>query len=100
MKKKIIIYDFDGTLTPYSMPKFEILKKCGMENYTKKISVKLRVKARMIRKKIDVYTAIYELLFETINNAGFKLCDETLNTGTKNIEYNKTDTAPCGRDIR
>ena len=21
--KKIILYDFDGTLTPYSMPKFE-----------------------------------------------------------------------------
>ena len=28
--KKIIIYDFDGTLTPYPMPKLEILEKCGI----------------------------------------------------------------------
>ena len=25
----IIIYDFDGTLTPYSLPQYEIIKKCG-----------------------------------------------------------------------
>ena len=28
-QKTIIIYDFDGTLTPYPVPKFEILEKCG-----------------------------------------------------------------------
>ena len=27
---KIIIYDFDGTLTPYPIPKLEILEKCGI----------------------------------------------------------------------
>ena len=25
----VIIYDFDGTLTPYSLPQYEIIKKCG-----------------------------------------------------------------------
>ena len=30
--KKIIVYDFDGTLTPFSLPKFEILEKCGMKD--------------------------------------------------------------------
>ena len=25
----IVIYDFDGTLTPYSLPQYEIIKKCG-----------------------------------------------------------------------
>lgn len=25
----IVIYDFDGTLTPYEMAQYEILKKCG-----------------------------------------------------------------------
>ena len=29
---KIIIYDFDGTLTPYAMPKFEILEKSGLND--------------------------------------------------------------------
>ena len=28
----IIIYDFDGTLTPYSLPQYEILKKCGYDD--------------------------------------------------------------------
>lgn len=88
MKKKIIIYDFDGTLTPYPMPKFEILKKCGIENYAKKLKFKLIVKAKMLRKKIDLYTAIYELLFETIRNAGFDLNDEVFTIGAKEIEYN------------
>lgn len=30
----IIIYDFDGTLTPYSLPQYEILKKCGYNDET------------------------------------------------------------------
>lgn len=28
----IIIYDFDGTLTPYPLPQYEILNKCGYSN--------------------------------------------------------------------
>ena len=28
----IIIYDFDGTLTPYSMPQYAVLKKCGYDD--------------------------------------------------------------------
>lgn len=30
----IIIYDFDGTLTPYSLQKYEILKQCGYTDET------------------------------------------------------------------
>lgn len=89
MKKKIIIYDFDGTLTPYSMPKFEILRKCGIENYAKKIGFKLIIKFKMLMKKIDIYTAIYEVLFETIKKAGFNLSDKNLSLGSNEIEYNQ-----------
>ena len=88
MKNKVIIYDFDGTLTPYSMPKFEILKKCGIENYNEKAKFKLKIKARMLLKKIDLYQAIYELLFETIKKAGFDLNNETITLGANDIEYN------------
>ena len=31
--KKIIIYDFDGTLTPYALPKFEILEKMWIKRW-------------------------------------------------------------------
>lgn len=27
----ILIYDFDGTLTPYSMPQYDILVKAGYD---------------------------------------------------------------------
>lgn len=26
----VIIYDFDGTLTPYSLPQYDVLKNVGM----------------------------------------------------------------------
>ena len=29
---KAVVYDFDGTLTPYSLPQYEILKKCGYDD--------------------------------------------------------------------
>lgn len=88
MRKKIIIYDFDGTLTPYPMPKFEILKKCGVENYAKDSRFISIVKQKIQENNVDFYTAIYELLFETIKSAGFPLTDETFLLGVENIEYN------------
>ena len=35
----IIIYDFDGTLTPYSFPKYQILKECGYDEIKFKIKI-------------------------------------------------------------
>lgn len=86
--KKIIIYDFDGTLTPYSLPKFEILEKSGMIDgaYNPRFLELSQKKAK--DQNIDLYKAIYYIYFETIKNAGFKLTDENFYLGYDSVEYN------------
>lgn len=85
---QIIIYDFDGTLTPYSLPKFEILERSGMKDgaYNPKFLDLSQEKCK--EKNIDLYTAMYETYFEIIKNAGFKLTDENFCLGHEDIELN------------
>lgn len=86
--KKIIIYDFDGTLTPYSLPKFEILEKSGMKDGAyNPLFLELSQK-RAKDENIDLYKAIYDIYFEIIKNADFKLIDENFSLGYDNVEYN------------
>lgn len=80
--KKIIIYDFDGTLTPYPVPRFEILEKCGINDFY------MQVKNKAITKNIDLYQALYETYFEIVKNAGFELNDENLCLGYNKVTYN------------
>ena len=81
--KKIIIYDFDGTLTPYPVPRFEILEKCGINDFY------MQVKNKAITKNIDLYQALYETYFEIVKNAGFELNDENLCLGYNKVTYNQ-----------
>lgn len=87
--KKIIIYDFDGTLTPYALPKFEILEKSGLRQgaYNPKFLELAQKKAK--NENIDLYRAMYYTYFEIIKSAGFKLTDENLSLGYDNVTYNK-----------
>lgn len=85
---KIIIYDFDGTLTPYPIPRFEILEKCGIKEEDIKEFYGGVVK-KSIDEKIDLYQALYETYFQIIINAGFKLNDDNLCLGYNNVVYNK-----------
>ena len=71
ISKKIIIYDFDGTLTPYPVPRFEILEKCGIKEEGINEFYEL-VKNKAITKKTDLYQILYETYFETIKSAGMK----------------------------
>lgn len=52
----VIIYDFDGTLTPYSLPQYQILKQCG---YTDKTLMK-RIEEEMIRNHTGFYETYYK----------------------------------------
>ena len=86
---KTIIYDFDGTLTPFSLPKFDILEKCGIKDGAHNPEFLELAKKRAKDKNIDFYTAIYEEYFELIRNAGFRLIDENFSLGYDNVSYNK-----------
>lgn len=85
---KIIIYDFDGTLTPFSLPKFEILEKSGMKDGAHNPRFLELSQKRAKDENIDLYRAMYEIYFETIRNAGFRLIDENFSLGYDNINYN------------
>lgn len=86
--KKLIIYDFDGTLTPYALPKFEILEKSGMENGASNKRFLELVQKNTKDKNLDLYRAIYYTYFEIIKNAGFKLIDENFSLGYDKVNYN------------
>ena len=53
--KNVIIYDFDGTLTPYSLPKFEILEKSGMKGGAHNPKFLELSKQKSKDKNIDLY---------------------------------------------
>lgn len=85
----IIIYDFDGTLTPYSLPKLEILEKSGLKNGAHNPKFLELSQKRAKDKHIDLYTAIYETYFEIVKEAGFKLSAENFSFGYDNVVYNR-----------
>ena len=86
----IIIYDFDGTLTPYSMPQYEIIKKCCYDDN----KLKKRISEVIKNKQIGLYKAYYkcykDILKENnidmnINNICIKADSVAFNKGV--IEY-------------
>ena len=81
----ILIYDFDGTLTPYSMPQYEILKACG---YT--TDEKLKNKMTEISEK---YNTIYNVYFKTYEailvENNISMTKANICKGSKNVKFNK-----------
>lgn len=88
-QEKIIIYDFDGTLTPYSMPKFEILEKSGLKDGANNPKFLQLSQEKANTLNIDLYRAMYEVYFELIHNGGFQLIDKNFSLGFDKVEYNK-----------
>ncbi|MCI8346719.1 MAG: haloacid dehalogenase-like hydrolase [Bacilli bacterium] len=88
-QEKIIIYDFDGTLTPYSSPKFEILERCGLRDGANGPSFLELSQKEAEASNIDLYEAIYKVYFELIYKAGFRLVDKNFCLGFDKVEYNK-----------
>ena len=86
--KSIIIYDFDGTLTPYSLPKFEILEKCGLQHGALNPNFLEMSKNKAQDEKVDLYTAIYRTYFEIIKNANLSLSDDNFCLGANTVIYN------------
>ena len=87
MKK--IIYDFDGTLTPYSLPKFKVIEKSGFKEGLMNPKFIELTKKRQQEKNIDFYSAVYEVYFDVIKKGGFKLIDDSFVLGYDETIYNK-----------
>ena len=89
MKEKIIIYDFDGTLTQHSLPQFEIIQQSGFEGGAANQDFLKIVKDKVKCENIDLYLALYKTYFEVIESAGFELIDSNFCLGFDSIDYNK-----------
>lgn len=82
----IIIYDFDGTLTPYSLPQYEILKKCGyddkrlMERIEKEINNK---------NATGLYEAYYKCYKDILFENEISMTRENICLGANKTQFNK-----------
>lgn len=88
MKKKIIIYDFDGTLTPYPITKFEILDKCGLVGGTSS-PVLLEAINKKLYEGYERYYAIYNCFLDVVRRSEYTLNDENISLGAEKLEYNE-----------
>ena len=88
MKKKIIIYDFDGTLTPYPITKFEILDKCGLVGGTSS-PVLLEAINKKLAEGYEHYYAIYNCFLDVVRRSEYTLNDENISLGAEKLEYNE-----------
>lgn len=79
------IYDFDGTLTPYSLPQYEILKKCGYDD-TKFMSA---INQYTLEHKCELYIAYFEVYKNILHEHNISFNDASICLGAKNVIYNK-----------
>ena len=77
----IIIYDFDGTLTPYPFSNYEIMKKCGYGD----LKLQLKLRKIMKEKTVNVCHAFIESIFEILKENNLPQTVETICLGADNI---------------
>lgn len=81
----IIIYDFDGTLTPYSFPQYEIIKKCG---YNEEKLMK-RIKEKISKgKSEETYKIYYKCYRDILLENKIIMSKENICLGANRIQLN------------
>lgn len=80
----IAIYDFDGTLTPYSLPQYPILKQCG---YTDKTLMK-RIEEEMIKNATGFYETYYKCFRDILFENGIIMSRSNICLGAKSTKLN------------
>lgn len=80
----IIIYDFDGTLTPYSLPQYPILKQCG---YTDETLMK-RIEHEMLENTIGFYDAYYKCYRDILAENGIIMSKSNICLGATHTKLN------------
>ena len=81
----IVIYDFDGTLTPYSLPQYEILKQC---HYTDE-SIMKRVKEEMANNQsINSYEAYYKCYIDILLENNYEITRNNICLGSDKVKFN------------
>lgn len=84
----VIIYDFDGTLTPYSLPQYEILKKCGYDNETIDF-IDIFPESEDHRKKLDEEVSKISRLIDSTKKGNFYLLNNPVETKWGKLKFLK-----------
>lgn len=84
-QKLIIIYDFDGTLTPYPIPQYDAIKKCGYDDRKLFCLINQIIK----EKNVDLYTAFIEAIAEILTKNNISLSMESICLGAEKVNYNR-----------
>ncbi len=81
----ILIYDFDGTLTPYSLPQYPILKQCG---YTDK-TLMSRVEYEILKGHApEFYSAYYKTYMDILAENNIAMSRNNVCLGAKSTKLN------------
>lgn len=81
----IVIYDFDGTLTPYPLPKYETFHKCGITEF----EGALRGKKIMEEENLSLYEAYFVAYRRYLEENNLPFNRESVCLGADNVTLNK-----------
>ena len=81
----LLIYDFDGTLTPYSLAQYKVLKDCNY-NDERLIERTIRIKET---NNISFLKAYFQCIEKILSENNIPMTIENICRGAKNIIYNK-----------
>lgn len=85
---KAVVYDFDGTLTPTTLPEFKILEASGMPGGAKNPDFFAKAHALADSEKINVYEAMIRVILNTVKQGGFKLTNKNIALGADERVFN------------
>lgn len=85
---KAMVYDFDGTLTPTTMPEFEILEKSGLKGGAANPKFFATAHEMAREQGIDIYDAMIRVILDVVKQGGFRLTDEKIGLGADRRTYN------------
>ena len=88
MGKKIFIYDFDGTLTPYPITKVGVLENIGFEGGMMSPKFMGMVRERKLSRNLDLYTACYQVLLDVLKENHIMTTYDNFGIGANDLEYN------------
>lgn len=80
----VVFYDFDGTLTPYPVPQYEIFRTCGKDTDTFQMEV-LELAQKM---HINIYDAYFDTFKTMLMNKGFAYSASVVSLGAEKVEFN------------
>ena len=79
----IVFYDFDGTLTPYPIPQYEIITKCNIDCemfYNKVIEITQKM-------HLNIYEAYYDVFKNVLMENGFKFNKDVISLGAEDVTF-------------